>query len=341
MCLIAMAWGMHPDYPLVIAANRDEWYARPTAPLTQWRTGHDAAHGSGYTIISGRDLQSGGTWMGFTPQGRFAMLTNVRKAPASAASWARSTASPSTTPPSRGQLVVNWLCSSDAAPDWAAQQKLAAYEGFNLILGDWASQTCHYVTNQALHPIYPSNTPVVQVSINQTAIENIANTPQGLSAGCVFGLSNAPLDTPWPKTLALCAAVRTALAQLDLAQLDGAQLDDTQLGRKETDVQARVPSEDGLLQRLQLALQDSTVAPESALPSTGVPVALERDLSSVFVRHPRDSVAATYGTRSSLCVLLHRDGRLRLQETTHYHPAGAAPSRVRQGLQWPTARPAA
>ena len=316
MCLIAMAWGMHPDYPLVIAANRDEFLKRPTAPLAQWRSG------IGHTVISGRDLQGGGTWMGFNPQGRFAMLTNVRKGSANTASTENSVASPSAKPPSRGELVVSWLSSSATAQSWTAQQTPAAYEGFNLIMGDWASQTCHYVTNQALQPIYPSNQPVVQVSIAQTAMKNIANTLQAISPGSVIGLSNAALNTPWPKTLALCAAVRTALIQLDSTQ-------------------TRVHSEDGLLQRLQLALEDSTVAADHLLPQTGVPIDLERDLSSVFVRHPRDSVAATYGTRSSLCVLLHRDGQLRLQETTHYHPAGAAPSLVRQGLQWPTARPAA
>ncbi len=311
MCLIAMAWGMHPDYPLVIAANRDEWYARPTAPLAHWR-----AH-SGHTIVSGRDLQGGGTWMGFSPSGRFAMLTNVRKALASAA----------TTPPSRGQLVVNWLCSSATAHDWAAQQTPAAYEGFNLIVGDWASQSCHYLTNQALHashlpalqPVYPSNQPVVQVFNAQAAIENIANSPQTLSAHNIIGLSNAALDTPWPKTLVLTAALRSALAQLDSAQ-------------------TRDRSEDGLLKQLQLALQDTTITPDGTLPRTGVPIDLERNLSSVFVRHPIDgTLAATYGTRTSLCALLHRDGLLRLQETTHSADnfAGAAPSSLELSLQWP------
>jgi uncharacterized protein with NRDE domain len=324
MCLIAIAWGMHPDYPLLIAANRDEYLARPTAPLALWNAGHAAANGTDHTIISGRDLQGGGTWMGFTPQGRFAMLTNVRKAPAGATKAANLAASPSTSPPSRGQLVVNWLCSAATAHDWVAQQKLAAYEGFNLIFGDWASQTCHYVTNQARHasenhalqPIYPSNTPVVQVSTAQTAIEYVAGATQALTAGSVFGLSNAALNTPWPKTLALCAALRSALAQLG-------------------DVQTRERNEGDLLQRLQLALQDSTTPADRALPHTGVPLALERDLSSVFVRHPRDGVAATYGTRSSLTVLLHRDGQLRLQEAQH-HLAGAAPTHIGLSLQWPT-----
>jgi uncharacterized protein with NRDE domain len=325
MCLIAMAWGMHPDYPLVIAANRDEYLARPTASLAQWKTGRGAANDGGHTIISGRDLQGGGTWMGFTPQGRFAMLTNVRKATAGAANAQRSAASPSTTPPSRGQLVVNWLCSSATAQNWAVQQKLAAYEGFNLIFGDWASQSCHYVTNQAQHatenpalqPIYPSNQPIVQVSTAQTAIEYVANTPQALTAGSMIGLSNAALNTPWPKTLALCDALRSALQQPDSAQ-------------------TVERSEDGLLQRMQLALQDSTIAPDSTLPRTGVPLELERNLSSVFVRHPRGgAVPATYGTRSSLCVLLHRDGQLQLQETTH-HAAGTLPTNLGLILQWPT-----
>jgi uncharacterized protein with NRDE domain len=290
MCLIALAWGMHPDYPLVLAANRDEWYARPTAPLAQWRAD------SGHTIISGRDLQGGGTWMGFSPSGRFAMLTNVRKAPAGATHAANLAANPSTTPPSRGQLVVDWLCSNATAHDWAAQQTPAAYEGFNLIVGDWVSQSCHYVTNQAVQ----------------------APATQALSRGSVTGLSNAALDTPWPKTLALCATLRSGLAQLDTGQM-------------------RSPSQAGLLQRLHLALQDSTIAPDDTLPRTGVPLELEKNLSSVFVRHPRDgALTATYGTRSSLCVLLHRDGQLLLSETTH-HPAGKAPSHAQLSVTWPVA----
>ena len=69
MCLILVAWRAHPDYPLVVAANRDEFFARPTAAAAFWPDGD---------ILAGRDLKEGGTWMGITRNGRFAALTNYR-----------------------------------------------------------------------------------------------------------------------------------------------------------------------------------------------------------------------------------------------------------------------
>ena len=73
MCLVAFAINASARWPLVIASNRDEYFNRPTLPLTQWQTE------SGQTIISGRDLRAGGTWIGTTPNGRIALLTNVRQ----------------------------------------------------------------------------------------------------------------------------------------------------------------------------------------------------------------------------------------------------------------------
>lgn len=70
MCVLALAWNAHPRWRLVAMANRDEFHARPAAPLTAWNDG------SG--IIAGRDLRSGGTWLGIGEQGRFAALTNLR-----------------------------------------------------------------------------------------------------------------------------------------------------------------------------------------------------------------------------------------------------------------------
>ncbi len=70
MCIAALAWDAHPDWLMVVAGNRDEFHARPSAPLAQW---HD---GSG--IIAGRDLQAGGTWLGIAEQPRFALVTNFR-----------------------------------------------------------------------------------------------------------------------------------------------------------------------------------------------------------------------------------------------------------------------
>ena len=93
MCLIAFAINASSRWPLVIAANRDEYIERPTTPLTRWKTS------SGETIISGRDLRAGGAWFGVTPGGRIAFLTNVREADALPA------------PRSRGELVTQWLQS--------------------------------------------------------------------------------------------------------------------------------------------------------------------------------------------------------------------------------------
>ncbi|HQW21080.1 MAG TPA: NRDE family protein, partial [Rhodocyclaceae bacterium] len=94
MCLILLAWQAHPDYPLVIAANRDEYFSRPTAAAEFW-SDRDPPHPE---ILAGRDLQAGGTWLGISRAGRFAALTNFRQ-PENRATVA----------PSRGTLVSDFL----------------------------------------------------------------------------------------------------------------------------------------------------------------------------------------------------------------------------------------
>ncbi|WP_018410840.1 NRDE family protein [Methyloversatilis thermotolerans] len=119
MCLIVFAWS--PDTPqrLLLAANRDEFHARPTRPLDVW---------AGLPwLIAGQDLESGGTWLGFTRNGRFAALTNFRD-PARARAAARS----------RGRLVLDFLAGQREARAYArdAAAVAAGYNGFNLLLGD-------------------------------------------------------------------------------------------------------------------------------------------------------------------------------------------------------------
>jgi len=121
MCLIVVAWRTRPDLPLVVAANRDEWRARPTEPAHWWDTP---------PILAGRDLEAGGTWMGITREGRFAAVTNFRD-PSDKRPTARS----------RGTLVTEFL-SSDARPLAFARTlvpHVRDYNGFNLILGDGES----------------------------------------------------------------------------------------------------------------------------------------------------------------------------------------------------------
>lgn len=270
MCLIALAWGVSPDYPLVIAANRDEVYDRPTAALAQWTTA------TGHTIVSGRDLKDGGTWMGFAPNGRFAMLTNVRNPLATAPQGA----------PSRGELVMAWLSSMLKAQPWCAERDLAAYAGFNLIVGDWAHQQCHYMSNQS----------------SEYAVHS-------LQRGQIYGLSNAALNTPWPKTQWLMAQVREHLKNSD---------------------NHKAPQT--LTMRLLTALQNAELAPNQYLPQTGVANDLESALSSVFVRYPLS--APVYGTRSSLCAILGTDAALQLTETSYAAPEQTVQT-VQTTLRWP------
>ena len=119
MCLIVVGWRVHPDYPLVVAANRDEFYARPTAIAARWP---DVPQ-----IIGGIDLEAGGTWLGITESGRFAAVTNVREPNmAKAAS-------------SRGALTRDFLLSNMPAGDFAQQIEGSHYAGFNLLLSDGES----------------------------------------------------------------------------------------------------------------------------------------------------------------------------------------------------------
>jgi uncharacterized protein with NRDE domain len=119
MCLIAIAWQAHPRYPLVVAANRDEWRDRPAAPAHWWP---DAPG-----LLAGRDLQAGGTWMGVTRGRRFAAVTNFRDP-----SDRRSTAL------SRGTLVTAFLLGDDAPEAFLGRLAPSAsqYNGFNLLVGD-------------------------------------------------------------------------------------------------------------------------------------------------------------------------------------------------------------
>ncbi|EXI71069.1 MAG TPA: NRDE family protein [Candidatus Accumulibacter phosphatis] len=119
MCLILLAWQVHPDYPLVVAANRDEFFARPSAPAAFW---HDAPQ-----VLAGRDLEAGGTWLGVSREQRFAALTNYREG---------GRQHPDTR--SRGALVADFLVGRATPKNYLAEVAAQAgeYNGFNLFVGD-------------------------------------------------------------------------------------------------------------------------------------------------------------------------------------------------------------
>jgi uncharacterized protein with NRDE domain len=124
MCLILVAWRAHPRYPLVVAANRDEFFARPTTAASFWPD---------VDILAGRDRQGGGTWLGISRAGRFAALTNFRDPTRQRDGLA-----------SRGGLVTNFLTSDTPTTSWL--QELATrtrhYNGFNLMVGNADSLAC-------------------------------------------------------------------------------------------------------------------------------------------------------------------------------------------------------
>lgn len=163
MCLVALAWKVHPRWRLALVGNRDEFHGRPTAALARW---------PGTDVLAGRDLQSGGTWMGLGRSGRAAVVTNVRDG-----------LPPSFSGPSRGALPLDFLQGRASAEAHAGALAVDAgrYAPFNLVVAD--AGCCTYVGN---HP--PSGA-------------------HAISPG-VHGLSNGDFDAPWPKTLRLRAAVQ-------------------------------------------------------------------------------------------------------------------------------------
>ena len=219
MCLMIFAHRVSPDYPLVVAANRDEFHDRPTAPSEFWPD-HPA-------LLAGRDLQQGGTWMGVTRSGRFAAVTNYRD-PAGAVD----------APRSRGDLPLTYL--AEELEPRAYLEDLTArsndYAGFNLLVGDRES-LWYFSNNDKGHP---------------------RKLPPGF-----YGLSNAMLDTPWPKV------------ELGKARL-GALLDEGTLCHES----------------LANVVADRALADSDRLARLGLNGAMDPLLSAQFI------VTDTYGTRS-------------------------------------------
>ena len=248
MCLIVFAWRPGHALPLIVAANRDEFYARPSLPLAQWP---DAPH-----VYAGRDQEAGGTWLGVNANGRFAALTNIRD--------------PHQPPArkSRGELVARFLNGTLPISDYLADVngRSIEYAGFNLLLGT-RDELWHYNAN---HP-----------------------EPTRLKAG-VYGLSNAGLDTPWPKLIKAKAALTELL-------------------------------EDPQPEDLLGILSDPQTAPFAELPDTGVGLATESLLSSVFIASP------SYGTRASTALIVSADGTRRMVERS-FGPQGGRLGEVELNL---------
>ncbi len=133
MCLLLVSVQSKPGYPLILAANRDEYYDRPTAPAGFWSSAPD--------LLAGRDLRAGGTWLGITRSGRLAAVTNYRD-PASHKASASS----------RGELITKFLTGTEQAVEFFNKTKRTGqrYNGFNLVLGDY--RKLYWFSNRAQEP---------------------------------------------------------------------------------------------------------------------------------------------------------------------------------------------
>lgn len=231
MCLITFAWKVHPEYRLIIAANRDEQHARPSKVAHWWPDNS--------SILAGRDLQAGGTWLGLSRSGRFAAVTNYREL------------TRSTFPRSRGDLVSNYLSGGTAPTTFADSIAGDRYSGFSLLAADAQELVC---------------------------VSNRGDNTTRLTPG-IYGLSNASLDTPWPKLV----RTKTKLQQL----LDEGNLNST---------------------RLMRMLEDRTPAPAGDIETGEIPFEVARSLSAPFIVRPE------YGTRCSSVVLIANDGRIQFAE---------------------------
>lgn len=266
MCLVALAIDHDRRFPLVIAANRDEFFKRPTARLGWW-----TPESGGPAILGGRDLEGGGTWLGLTAEGRLALLTNVREParhdPAS---------------PTRGRIVPDWLSGRERTDRFWMRTALSGYNGFNLVAFDFRLGECFFASNDGSHP-------------------------RRLDSG-IHGVSNASLDTPWPKVQALKASLREAIDE--------------------------ATSLDTLIAPLFDALADRAEAPDEDLPHTGVPHEWERRLSAAFIRTPD----MTYGTRCSTLVVTEKVNRhlvTHVLERTFSATGGVALLRRSTLKNWP------
>jgi uncharacterized protein with NRDE domain len=229
----------------LLAANRDEFHQRPTCPSGFWPD-HPM-------LLAGRDEQLGGTWMGITRDGRFAAVTNFRDPAATALA-----------PRSRGELPLDYLLG-ELQPGVYLQEvreQATQYAGFSLLVGN--RQSLWYLNNSSVQPGHGSDNP--------------RELPPG-----IYGLSNAHLDTPWPKVVT------------------GKQRLQGLIGNSQT------VSHDTLRE----VVSDAALADPAELESLGMGTDMEQILSAQFIQ------SETYGTRSTTTLWCDSAGETSWRELSY------------------------
>ena len=240
MCILFIAIKQHPDFPLIIAANRDEFTQRPTQAADFWP---QHPH-----MLAGKDLKAGGSWMGVNTQGRIAAVTNIRDP-----------ASFNTNKTSRGDLVTDFLTQSVSSEHYAEKLSRSRddYNGYNLLYGE----------------------------IDQLQVFNSYSGDNTQLGAGVWGLSNASLNSPWPK-------VNLGMAGLKSYCQTQRKLDPV---------------------HLFTLLKNTQIAADHLLPDTGMDLESERKLSSIFIQ------GKDYATRSSTVLLMDKKRTLHWFDQTWDH----------------------
>jgi uncharacterized protein with NRDE domain len=233
MCLLSVSWQVSERYPLVIAGNRDEFRDRPSEDAHWWETRPP--------LLAGRDAESGGTWLGMTRRGRFAIVTNFRDL------------KPRKGNVSRGRLVTDFLLGRRSPAQFAKYLETVEreYAGFNLLYGD------------RKHLFYFSNRGI-----------GIGELRPG-----TYAVSNALLNTPWPKVKQARAVMETAVSD------DGVDTD-----------------------ALLALMQDRTQPPDEELPHVTLPLEQRRVIAAPFI------VGRQYGTRCTTIITVRDDRQVAFME---------------------------
>jgi uncharacterized protein with NRDE domain len=240
MCILFVAVNQHKNYPLIIAANRDEFFNRPTQESHLWDSKH--------RIIAGKDLQAGGTWMGINNQGYVASLTNIRD-PNKICTEAIT----------RGELVSHYLQNPIKNYQDILSNSRDNYNGYNLLFGKWD-----------------------ELAVYNNHLDQIQQLTNGY-----YGLSNASLNSPWPK-------INKGVGKLEEYCQDGHDINPDILFK---------------------LLLDKSLAADEDLPKTGVPIDWERRLSSIFI------IGEEYGTRSSTVLKVDKQHKVTWHERTYDNTA--------------------
>lgn len=237
MCLIVFSFQSHVKYPLILAGNRDEFYARPAKQLHFWDGNTD--------ILAGKDLRAGGTWLGVSERGTFGAITNYRDFH-----------NPMEGERSRGEIIPGLLNS-----DNTVEQELNRisnykhdYAGFNLLAGN--AESLYYLSN-------------------------LKDSIEKVSPG-IHGISNAFLDTPWPKVE---KAKRLFSEAIQSDSINRGQIFDM--------------------------LENSETFPPHKLPDTGLSEEKEKAVSPIFIE------TDGYGTRCSSLITIDTNGQVEFTEKTH------------------------